>query len=61
MPNPKMVSLVGTCPKCGESIELVISKKHAKIIFKSFKVNIQQAQLSADKVLQLDYSKLAKV
>ena len=58
MPRPQSVALVGVCPRCGESIELLISKKQAKLIVRGFKMDIHQAQLQADDTLALDYEKL---
>lgn len=48
MPRPSHVALVGTCPHCHESVELIVSKKQAKAIFKAFKLNIREAQLKGE-------------
>jgi hypothetical protein len=60
LPTPKAINLVGTCPHCGESVEMLITKKQAKIIWKGFKMEMNAAQLSSDKMLSLDYKKLQK-
>jgi hypothetical protein len=60
LPTPKAINLVGVCPHCGESVEMTITKKQAKIIWKSFKMEMKDAQLSSEKMLCLDYEKLKK-
>jgi len=57
MSKPAYVALVGVCPHCHESVEMMISKKQAKLIFKSFKLNIKDAQLFSDKALELELRK----
>ena len=36
---PKSVALKGTCPRCGEEVELVISKRQLKAVMKGFKAS----------------------
>jgi len=49
--KPKAIALVGVCPHCGEPIEIVISKKQIKAIYKGFKLPILQAQIQAEKTI----------
>jgi hypothetical protein len=58
MPSPTAVALVGVCPHCGESVEMVITKKQAKLLYKSFKLDIQQAQKVSEKTLEADLMKV---
>lgn len=52
MRKPKSVSLAGTCPKCGESVEMVISKKQIKALMKGFKAGSKgEAEILAEKFL----------
>lgn len=47
--KPKSVNLVGTCPHCGEAVELVLSKKQAKALMKGFKAGSpSEAELIAE-------------
>jgi hypothetical protein len=57
IPQPGYVALIGVCPHCHESVEMMISKKQAKLIFKSFKLNIKDAQLFSDRTLELELKK----
>jgi len=52
MNKPLYVALIGTCPHCKEPVELVISKRQAKLIFKAFKLPTRQAQLYSEKELE---------
>lgn len=54
MSTPTHVTLVGTCPRCKEAVELVISKRQAKLVFKAFKMPIKQAQLYSERALELE-------
>lgn len=55
MSNPKTVSLIGTCPRCGESVELVVSKKQIKAIMKGFKTGSpSEAEIVAETILGRD-------
>ena len=60
MPNPDAVALIGTCPHCGESVEMIITKRQAKILFKYFKLQIQHAQLFGEKQLEVELKKCKK-
>ncbi len=56
MPNirrktPTSIGLVVTCPKCGEPVEIIITKKEIKQIYKAFKYPISKAQLITEKRL----------
>ena len=53
MSRPSHVALIGTCPRCGEAVEMVISKAEAKIIFKAFKRSITQAQLYSERQVEI--------
>jgi hypothetical protein len=57
MPQPKAAALIGVCPHCHESVEMVITKKQAKLLWKSFKQDIQQAQLTSNRALELEMNK----
>lgn len=39
--QPKAVAVIGVCPKCGESAELVLHRKQAKKLRKQFKGRVQ--------------------
>ena len=53
--KPKSVALIGTCPHCGESVELVVTKKYLKAIMKGFKAGSPvEANLLAEKLLRLE-------
>ena len=53
--KPKSVALIGTCPRCGESVELIVSKKQIKAIMKGFKASSpQQAERISEKFLGRD-------
>ena len=50
MPKVVAVSLVGTCQHCGEAIEIKVTKKQAKAIFKAFKASsVAEANLIIEK------------
>jgi len=34
--RPKAVALIGTRPRCGESVELIVTKKQVKALLKGF-------------------------
>jgi hypothetical protein len=53
MKKPKSVALIGTCPHCGEAVEMIISKAEVKHIFKGFKLPIKQAQLYGEKKIEI--------
>jgi len=50
--RPSHVALIVTCPRCGESVEIVITKKQAKAIYKAFKLPIREAQLKGEKAIE---------
>lgn len=51
--KPKTVALIGTCPRCGESVELLVSKKQA--LMKGFKAGSpSEAEKLAEKILRRD-------
>ena len=51
----KAVGLKKTCPHCGEEVELVLSKKQVKALFKGFKnQTIVAADKSVEETLGLD-------
>jgi len=51
----KAVALKGTCPRCHEEVELIITKKQLKAILKGFKTATpSQADLTVTKTLGLD-------
>jgi len=52
--KPKAIALVGVCPHCGEPIEIVISKKQIKAIYKGFKLPVLQAQIQAEKTIEVE-------
>lgn len=52
MRRPKTVGLTGTCPHCGESVQIVVSKRQIKAIMKGFKAGSEaQAEMVAEKFL----------
>lgn len=47
--KPKSIKLVGTCSHCGEAIELILTKKQVKGIWKGFKASSpSQAEIIAE-------------
>lgn len=55
MSKVKSVALIGTCPRCGESVEMVITKRQIKAIMKGFKTGSpSQAEITAEKFLGRD-------
>lgn len=51
----KSVALVGTCPRCGESVEMIVSKRQIKAIMKGFKAHsTSQAEIIAENVIGRD-------
>jgi len=52
MSRPDHVKLIGVCPRCGESIELVMSKREIKMLYKGFKRPVLEAQLQVEKELE---------
>lgn len=55
MSKPKTVALIGTCPRCGESVQLVVSKKQIKAIMKGFKTGSpSEAETVAEMLLGRD-------
>jgi transcription initiation factor IIE alpha subunit len=49
------VALIGTCPRCGESVELVVSKKQLKAIMKGFKAaSPSEAEKVVETILRRD-------
>jgi len=48
----KAVALVGTCPRCKESVELIVSKKQLKALLKGFKESSPaNAEMAVERVL----------
>jgi len=55
MSKPKGVALVGTCPRCGESVEVIVTKKQLKAIMKGFKASSpSEAEMLSEKLLGRD-------
>ena len=51
----KAVAVTGTCPHCGESVEIVLSKKQLKAILKGMKQDSPaKAEMTAEYILGLD-------
>lgn len=48
----KYVKLVGVCPNCKEAVELILTKKDAKQIWKGFKTDVLTANLMGDDYLK---------
>jgi len=50
-----VVGLKGTCPHCGEEVELIVSKKQLKALLKGMKEpNIRRADMVVEKILGRD-------
>ena len=50
--RPKTVALIGTCSNCGESVEVMVSKKQVKALMKAFKASTpQEANRLAEAIL----------
>ncbi len=54
MPRPKSVAISATCPHCGEEVQIILSKREVKALFKGFKVDIRQAQIVTEKALRVE-------
>ena len=52
--RPKAVKLVTTCPNCGEAVEIIITKKQLKALWKDIKLPIGQASVQAEKIIYMD-------
>jgi len=53
--KPKSVALIGTCPRCGESVELIVTKKQVKALMKGFKTGSpSEAERMAETILRRD-------
>lgn len=51
----KAVGLKGTCPRCGEEVELVVSKKQLKALLKGMKgATPAEAEQIAERILGKD-------
>ena len=60
MERSSFVKLVAVCPHCGESVEIVMSKKEVKRMMKEFKMGIKEAQQHADAYHEQRYRKEMK-
>lgn len=55
MPIIKTVALKGTCPHCGEEVEVLVSKKQLKALLKGMSAgNPAQAERIVEKILGRD-------
>ena len=55
MSKPKSVALIGTCPRCGETVELIVTKKQVKALMKGFKTGSPiEAEILAETILGRD-------
>lgn len=52
MSQTKYVKMVGRCPRCGESVDIVLSKKDVKMMLKRMKMPTHQANLEVEKELR---------
>lgn len=53
--KPKAVGLKGTCPRCGEEVEVIVTKKQVKALYKGFKCsNPSEAEIIAEQTLGRD-------
>lgn len=51
----KSVALIGTCPRCGESVEMIVSKRQIKALMKGFKAgSTSQAEIIAENIIGRD-------
>jgi len=51
----KAVGLKGTCPRCGEEVEIMVTKKQLKALLKGMRArNPSQADLIVEKALGRD-------
>ena len=50
--KPKAVGIIGTCPKCGEPVEFILTKKEVKALFKAFKLDSKsKAEIYVEKTI----------
>jgi transcription initiation factor IIE alpha subunit len=52
----KAVGLKGTCPRCGEEVELIVSKKQLKALLKGMKAT-SVAKAKAEYIAELSLGK----
>jgi hypothetical protein len=57
---PKYINIAAVCPHCGESLEIVLTKKEVKTMFKNFKKPIPVAQKGVDTFLEKRLNEEAK-
>ena len=51
----KAVGIKGTCPRCGEEVEVLLSKKQVKALYKAFKFsNPSLAEIDVERSLGRD-------
>jgi len=51
----KAVGIKGTCPRCGEEVEFVISKRQLKVLLKGMKEGSPaKAEMAVERILGLD-------
>jgi len=48
MARPQSVGLIVTCPHCKETVEILVTKRQIRQIYKTFKLPIRQAQLKGE-------------
>ena len=55
MGKTNAISLVGTCPRCHESVDLVITKKQVKALLRGFKCgDTSKAEIAVEMYLGRD-------
>jgi len=53
--QPKAVGLKGTCPRCGEEVELIVTKRQLKALLKGMKANNpSEAEKITERILGRD-------
>ena len=53
MRKPDSIGLVASCPKCHEPVEIYLTKKEIKEIWRGFKLGIEEAQLQTEHRLKI--------
>ena len=49
--KPKAVGIIGNCPRCGEAVEFILTKKEVKMLMKAFKMPKSKAEIYCEKTI----------
>jgi hypothetical protein len=57
----KVAGLVAVCPHCGETVEITVTKKQAKALFKAFKTSKTEGMKSFERATLESQNRTATV